>query len=386
MSNEYLDSPFGQLQLRRRPRRRNEVLQAWDAADRYLLKHVAELNLPTSARILVVNDSFGALSTALSDYQCTLWSDSAVSHLAAAENAALNQRPSPQCLPATDLPEGPFDLVLLRPPRSHSLLSYQLRAVCKLISSPAQFLAAAMAKYIDSALLKVLEQNIGPCQPSLAWKKSRLLELSALSDSRHQQDDSHYDDSKCDDSHYLDAAEYGLTLRNRANVFSRDKLDRGSRLILQALTQLPHASCIADLGCGNGLLGIMAAKHWPDTEVHFFDESFLAVDSARDNAQRNLPHPANHHFHCDDCMSQYKGPSFDLVLCNPPFHQGQQIGDHIARQMFKDAKRHLRPGGKLCVVGNRHLGYHLTLKKLFGGAEVMLSDRKFVVLLSSKAR
>ncbi|QQD19913.1 class I SAM-dependent methyltransferase [Spongiibacter nanhainus] len=376
MNSDYLDCPFGKLQLQRRPRRRNEVLQAWDAADRYLLKRVAELNLPSSARILLVNDSFGTLATALSEFQCTLWSDSAVSHLAAAENAALNQRPSPHCLPATDLPEGPFDLVLLRPPRSHSLLSYQLQAIGNLISSPTQFVAAAMAKYIDIALLKVFEQNIGPCQPSLAWKKSRLLELSALSDSRHQQDD----------SHFLDAAEYGLTLRNRANVFSRDKLDRGSRLMLQALTQLPHASCIADLGCGNGLLGIMAAKHWPDTEVHFFDESFLAVDSARDNAQRNLTHPANHHFHCDDCMGQYNGPSFDLVLCNPPFHQGQQIGDHIARQMFKDAKRHLRPGGKLCVVGNRHLGYHLTLKKLFGGAEVVLSDRKFVVLLSSKAR
>lgn len=375
MSSESLDSPFGQLQLRRRPRRRNEVLQAWDAADRYLLNHVAELKLPTSARILVVNDSFGALTTALSDYQCTLWSDSVVSHLAAAENAALNQRRPPDCLPATSLPQGPFDLVLLRPPRSHPLLSYQLQAVRKLISSPAQFLAGAMAKYIDSALLKVFEQNLGPCQPSLAWKKSRLLALSSLADSGHQQDHSHYDDS-----HYLDAAEYGLTLRNRANVFSRDKLDRGSRLMLQAIKQLPPSECVADLGCGNGLLGIMAAKHWPDAELHFFDESFLAIDSARDNATRNLSASANCHFHSDDCMSHYDGPSFDLVLCNPPFHQGQQIGDHIARQMFKDAKRHLRPGGKLCVVGNRHLGYHITLKKLFGPAEVLLSDRKFVVL------
>lgn len=374
MSSEHLDSPFGGLQLRRRPRRRNEVLQAWDAADRYLLARLSDMALPSSARILVVNDSFGTLTTALSDYCCTLWSDSAVSQLAAEDNARLNGRSPPAFVPATELPAGHFDLIVLRPPRSHSLLAYQLGVIRSLISAPQQFLAAAMAKYIDGALLQVFADCLGPCQASLAWKKARLLELQTLGDMAHQ----------ADDSYLLDAQDFQLTLRNRANVFSRDKVDRGSRLLVAALDRLAPAQRVADLGCGNGLLGIMAQRHWPDATVDFFDESFLAIDSARDNLQRNGGNTDHARFHCDDCMSHYPGPGFDLVLCNPPFHQGQQIGDHIARQMFRDAKQHLNPGGVLCVVGNRHLGYHVTLKKHFGNAELLLSDRKFVVLLSQK--
>jgi 16S rRNA (guanine1207-N2)-methyltransferase len=48
--------------------------------------------------------------------------------------------------------------------------------------------------------------------------------------------------------------------------------------------------------------------------------------------------------------------------------------------MFEQAKNSLRTGGELRIVGNRHLGYHLKLKRLFGNCEVVASDRKFVVL------
>jgi len=40
--------------------------------------------------------------------------------------------------------------------------------------------------------------------------------------------------------------------------------------------------------------------------------------------------------------------------------------------------------GHLIVVGNRHLEYHIKLKRLFGGAKVIASDNKFVVLGTAK--
>ena len=66
--------PWGQLALQRWPRRRNEILQAWDNADLYLLNTLAERGLPVSeadetakagARTLVLNDQQGALALAL---------------------------------------------------------------------------------------------------------------------------------------------------------------------------------------------------------------------------------------------------------------------------------------------------------------------------------
>jgi 16S rRNA (guanine1207-N2)-methyltransferase len=32
------------------------------------------------------------------------------------------------------------------------------------------------------------------------------------------------------------------------------------------------------------------------------------------------------------------------------------------------------------VIGNRHLGYHQTLKKIFGNSELVASNAKFVIL------
>jgi len=79
-------------------------------------------------------------------------------------------------------------------------------------------------------------------------------------------------------------------------------------------------------------------------------------------------------------LEDFAPASADLVLCNPPFHQQQAVGDQIAKRFFKQVHTVLRPGGELWVIGNRHLGYHVTLKRLFGNADVVASNAKFVIL------
>ncbi len=74
----------------------------------------------------------------------------------------------------------------------------------------------------------------------------------------------------------------------------------------------------------------------------------------------------------------------DLVVCNPPFHEGQAIGDHIAWRMFKQSYDRLQPDGQLWVVGNKHLQYHAKLKRLFGNSRQIHSDNKFVVYAATK--
>jgi len=77
------------------------------------------------------------------------------------------------------------------------------------------------------------------------------------------------------------------------------------------------------------------------------------------------------------------GDPFDLILCNPPFHQGHVIGDHIAWQMFAQSKKQLRKDGELWIVGNRHLQYHIKLKKIFGNCRQVAGNAKFVMLAAS---
>jgi 23S rRNA (guanine1835-N2)-methyltransferase len=75
---------------------------------------------------------------------------------------------------------------------------------------------------------------------------------------------------------------------------------------------------------------------------------------------------------------------YDIVLCNPPFHQGHVVGDGVAWQMFANARESLRMGGQLWIVGNRHLEYHTKLARLFSGVRQLADHPKYVVLAATR--
>jgi len=94
-------SPLGDLKLARWPLVANDPLQAWDAADEYLLRHIFNekiLDAQDSLRILILNDGNGALSCALQQFRPVNWSDSINSHTASLENANNNFAESTQTL------------------------------------------------------------------------------------------------------------------------------------------------------------------------------------------------------------------------------------------------------------------------------------------------
>ncbi|MDD5411241.1 MAG: methyltransferase, partial [Methylobacter sp.] len=167
---------------------------------------------------------------------------------------------------------------------------------------------------------------------------------------------------------------------NHANVFSRDSLDIGTRFFLQHLPGRQDACDIIDLGCGNGLVGLIAAERNPAATVHFVDESFMAVASAKDNFHRAFGQQREATFQVGDGLTDFESASADMILCNPPFHQQNTVGDQIADSMFKQSRRVLRKDGELRVIGNRHLPYHLSLDRLFGAHSVVAANSKFVIL------
>ncbi|MEE4462855.1 50S rRNA methyltransferase, partial [Azotobacter chroococcum] len=86
-----LDTPFARLELQRQPPRRDDPLQAFDAADEYLLQHLHAQGLPAQARVLVLNDAFGALACALASHATVVSSgDSHLGWLALQDNLQRN--------------------------------------------------------------------------------------------------------------------------------------------------------------------------------------------------------------------------------------------------------------------------------------------------------
>ncbi|WP_457788017.1 methyltransferase [Pseudomonas sp. PL-6] len=371
-----LDTPFAQLDLLRQPHQPNEPLQAFDAADEYLLKHLHEQGLGASDVVLLLNDGFGALACSLAG-QCRLTSsgDSHLGRIALDNNLSRNGLASDAVtfVPASDTPQGPFDWVLIRVPKTLALLEEQLIRLHGQLAPGARVVAGAMVKHLPRAAGDLLERYIGPVQASLALKKARLLLATPETKAAPA--------SPYPTRYRLDNP--AIELLNHANLFCREGLDIGTRAFLPHLPRHLGRLRVADLGCGNGVLGIAYALGSPQAQLTLVDESYMAVQSARDNWRAALgERPVE--IRAGDGLAEQPAESLDLVLCNPPFHQQQVVGDFLAWRMFQQARAALVKGGELWIVGNRHLGYHAKLGRLFRGVEQVAATPKFVVLKAVK--
>ena len=380
MSNR-LTVAQGDFVLSRLPKRPKELLFAWDAADEYLLDTLATYSQPTCgerSRTMIVNDSFGALAVALSAFHPQALSDSYLSQQATRLNLLENNLPehSVCLLNSLESLEGVFDRVLIKAPKTLALLEDQLIRLRPHLTPTTQVIVAGMIKTLPASVWKLLERLVGPTTTSLAKKKARLIFASV--DTALITPPNPYPVSyRLENTDYL--------ISNHANVFSRDSLDIGTRFFLQHLPVRQDVCEVIDLGCGNGLVGLIAAERCPKATVCFVDESFMAVASARDNFQRVFGELRQATFCVGDGLMDVKSESVDLILCNPPFHQQHTVGDQIAVSLFKQSHRVLRKGGELWVIGNRHLDYHTTLNRLFGAHRVIAANTKFIIVKTVKS-
>lgn len=366
-------SDFGTVSLSRYPARKDDQLHAADAADGYLLSELHALGLSEQAEVLVVNDWFGALATPIADrYRVTALTDSYLSRLAVRQNLSANSVHG-QVRFVSDpagLPDVTYDAILIRVPKALSLLETQLIGLRSRVAPTSYVAAGAMIKHLPRAAGDLLEKYVGDVQASLAVRKARLLRatprvdlapVAPVAPATYRLDDP------------------PLELTNYSGVFAREHLDLGTRALIPYLPSGLGNAQVVDLGCGNGVLGIVSALANPDARYTLVDESYAALESARFNWSRHLP-DRDVEIHAADGLVDAIPESIDVVVCNPPFHQSHAVGDTLAWRMFIQAQQALRPGGELYIVGNRHLAYHSKLRRIFRDVKQLGGTNKFVVL------
>lgn len=373
-----LQTPQGQFDLNRYPLRKKEILRAWDAADELILKYIAETISPSEDKnTLILNDSFGALTTALAGFHPTVMSDSILSLRGIKQNLDSNQISSDNItvLNSTEKLDKSLDLVVIKIPKSLAQLESQLHLLRPLLHADSVVIAAGMVKAIHTSTLQLFGRIIGSTRTSLAQKKARLV-FSEFKEDLDSGVDPYPDVYELENTAYK--------VYSQAGVFSQQSLDIGTRFLLEHLPSSSEKKSIIDLGCGNGVIGLMAADKNPNADITFIDESYMAIESARLTFQAAFSGQRSAEFEVADSLENIEKASVDCILNNPPFHQHNATGDAVAWQMFSDSHEALKQGGELWVVGNRHLEYHAKLKRLFGNYVNIASNKKFVILKAIK--
>ncbi|EHD3674280.1 23S rRNA (guanine(1835)-N(2))-methyltransferase RlmG [Salmonella enterica] len=371
----HVDDGFRSLTLKRFPQTDDvNPLLAWEAADEYLLQQLDETEI--RGPVLILNDTFGALSCALAEHSPYSIGDSYLSELGTRENLRHNgiAESSVTFLDSTaDYPQAP-GVVLIKVPKTLALLEQQLRALRKVVTAQTRIIAGAKARDIHTSTLELFEKVLGPTTTTLAWKKARLINCTF----------SHPQLADAPQTLSWKLEDTGWTINNHANVFSRTGLDIGARFFMQHLPENLDGE-IVDLGCGNGVIGLSLLAKNPQANVVFVDESPMAVDSSRLNVETNLPEAFERcEFMINNALSGVEPFRFNAVFCNPPFHQKHALTDNIAWEMFHHARRCLKINGELYIVANRHLDYFHKLKKIFGNCATIATNNKFVILKAVK--
>lgn len=150
-----------------------------------------------------------------------------------------------------------------------------------------------------------------------------------------------------------------------AAVFSRGKVDKGTKLLIDHLP-LPATGDVLDLGCGYGPIGLVAAALSPEARVWLVDVNERATALARANAKRNGI--ANVEVLSGDGFAPVAGKTFSLIASNPPIRAGKAV----IYPWVEQALEHLAPGGQLFVVARTSHGAKSLARKIeevFGACE-----------------
>lgn len=155
--------------------------------------------------------------------------------------------------------------------------------------------------------------------------------------------------------------------------FSPNSIDIGTLAMLSAVEFLPDDK-ILDMGCGYGVVGILAAKLIGQENVTMCDISESAVKQAKINAELNGVLDID--IKISDGFSKITDNDFTLIMSNPPYHADFSVPKHFIEVGFKK----LAVGGKIVMVTKRLDWYKNKLTSVFGGVMVREIDGYYVFI------
>lgn len=348
--------------LERYPLTTNKSLQAWSAADELMLKYFEDM-FDENSKALVYNDRFGFQSVILNTNEIYSVIDYKSQQKAIEQNLSLNglsKKRTNFIFPLQATPSK-VNLALIKTPKSTEHFELYLNHASLNLAAGGIVICGFMTKYFSPQLIEISEKYFNSAEQSMATKKARVL---VLSDSKNVAPKS-----------LINTIEFqNMSLKQHFGVFSSDHIDYATQFLIENLNLNQPYKTALDVGCGNGVIGKWILEKSADTKVHFMDDSYLAIESAKLNISDEKTE-----FHFTDTLEAFESDSIDLVVSNPPFHLDHEINIEVTISLFKEIQRLLAADGKFKCVANMHLNYKTHLDTIFSKTTIVAENAKFVV-------
>jgi 16S rRNA (guanine1207-N2)-methyltransferase len=162
-----------------------------------------------------------------------------------------------------------------------------------------------------------------------------------------------------------------------SSVFSKTRVDTGTQLLVESMV-LPQKGCVLDIGCGYGVVGIVAGTLAKSLRIVMTDVNIRAVRLAKRNVMMNRVFNAEVRYgYCYEPVADLR---FDTVLSNPPVSAGMDT----VKAIIKGAPAVMAAGGSFQMVIRSKIGAK-SLPELFeatfGNCSVLSRESGFRVLI-----
>ncbi|MFT5823155.1 MAG: 23S rRNA (guanine1835-N2)-methyltransferase [Crocinitomix sp.] len=352
------------LNLKRIPATDHPSLKAWNAADELMVDGIST----EEKTIGIYNDGFGYISCHLANQNPTIITDLKSQEVAIKTNAESNQVELDAAnffLLMDELPKQ-LEAAYLKIPKSIALFETYLQHIYANLQDDGKVICGFMTKYFNKNLLEVAGRYFENVEQSKAKKKARLIILSGKKEVATAVN--------------IESFKYEhFDLEQYKGVFSSGKVDKATHYLLENLKIPENHARVLDMACGNGIIGKWILDKTAVDEMHFLDDSSLALESAKLNVDDTKAH-----FHHNYELNHFEENSLDWVVTNPPFHFENTIDISIPIKLCRAAKFSLKPGGILTIVANSNVGYEAFLKSHFSDVEIQISNHQFKVYNCTK--
>lgn len=166
----------------------------------------------------------------------------------------------------------------------------------------------------------------------------------------------------------------------KPGLFSKNEVDPGTKLLIENIS-INREDTVLDLGCGWGAIGIVSADLVGNGRVYMVDVDIRAIKYSLINARLNQV-SSRVEIKLSDGFEELGDLSFNLIASNPPSHLAkEEIID-----LVKEAKKHLKSGGKLYFVTERRIKPFIKkeFEEIFGNYQEIKEDQVYTVSLTVK--
>jgi len=260
------------------------------------------------------------------------------------------------------------DLVIISFPKSKAELNFTLAMIAHSLCDDALILFVGEKKSGVQSTQKLTQNFLVNCLKVDAARHCLLF----AGQFNNQRTPFNVDDwFKC---YQIEINDIKLTIASLPGVFSQQKLDVGTALLLDNLPNHLHGK-VLDFGCGAGVISCYIGKKYTNVELSLLDVSALAIASAKRTLEIN--HLSGDVF-ASNSLSEVKC-SYQNVVSNPPFHQGIKTNYQATETFLKNIKTYMLHQSSITIVANSFLRYRPIMESNIGKTKTIINKQGFAV-------